>query len=183
MNQWMGLKQLEAAAGTRCASPRWVSKLPEPSSRSQCGRKLPKRLPLLRPPPRPGPCPCFLHKLLLGMTAHLRRTILEDARTREWPDRSNSIQPRVLHSTQSSGQPAVECSGWLLGSSLTCCPIQLHRPSLAASVQICRSSPARQAASGNQLGVGVVLCALCFLLLLTLPGGRAEDEIMLAGRC
>ena len=145
--------------------------------------KAAQRLPLLRPPPRPGPCPCFLHKLLLGMTAHLRRTILEDARTREWPDRSNSIQPRVLHSTQSSGQPAVECSGWLLGSSLTCCPIQLHRPSLAASVQICRSSPARQAASGNQLGVGVVLCALCFLLLLTLPGGRAEDEIMLAGRC
>ena len=124
--------------------------------------KAAQRLPLLRPPPRPGPCPCFLHKLLLGMTAHLRRTILEDARTREWPDRSNSIQPRVLHSTQSSGQPAVECSGWLLGSSLTCCPIQLHRPSLAASVQICRSSPARQAAKRQPTWRW--RCALCAVL-------------------
>jgi hypothetical protein len=51
------------------------------------------QLPLLRPL-CDRPLPALLHRLLLGMTAHLRRMFLEDARTREWSGLSNSIGTR-----------------------------------------------------------------------------------------
>jgi hypothetical protein len=74
----------------------------------------------LRPALAP-PCPRLLHKLLLGMTAHLRRMFLEDARTREWPGLSNSI------GTRRCTQPNPAANQWwslLVGfpsGSLTCC--------------------------------------------------------------
>ena len=95
------------------------------------------QLPLLHPPLRQRPQALGARNSPQSVARHdrsLRRTLLEEARTREWPGPPNSIRMRVMHSTRSRRKfDGGVLPGWFPLRLLTCC-CQRHRPSLAASL-------------------------------------------------
>jgi hypothetical protein len=102
----------------------------------------------LPPPLRDrDPGPHLLHKVSRGMTAHLRRMFLEDARTREWPGPPNSIRTRDMHTAQSRRKPVVGVL-WLVLAAFADVP----RP---ASPTFSGGFSCRSAAPRRECGRGV----------------------------